>query len=65
MTSLSTKSIKEYIVTGGHEEPLTVEEGAYAMEDIADALQERQKRIEEAKNKASEGAKKPAPTFGF
>ena len=65
MTSSSTKSIKEYIVTGCHEEPLTVEEGAYAMEDIADALQERQKRIEEAKNKASEGAKKPAPTFGF
>ena len=43
MTSSSTKSIKEYIVTGGHEEPLTVEEGAYAMEHIADALQERQK----------------------
>ena len=50
MTSSRTKSVREYIITGGHEEPLTEEEGAYVMEDIAEALQERQGRIEAAKS---------------
>lgn len=65
MTSSRTKSVREYIITGGHEEPLTEEEGAYAMEDIAEALQERQGRIEAAKSKAAAETKKPAPSFGF
>ena len=65
MSSSKTKSIREYIITGGHEEPLTEEEGAYAMEDIAEALQERQSRIETAKSKAAAETKKPAPSFGF
>lgn len=65
MSSSKTKSIREYIITGGHEEPLTEEEGAYAMEDIAEALQERQGRIETAKSKAAAETKKPAPSFGF
>ena len=65
MTSSRTKSEREYIITGGHEEPLTEEEGAYAMEDIAEALQERQGRIEAAKSKAAAETKKPAPSFGF
>lgn len=65
MSSSKTKSIREYIITGGHEEPLTEEEGAYAMEDIAEALQERQSRIETAKSKAAAETRKPAPSFGF
>lgn len=65
MTSSRTKSVKELVITGGHEEPLTEEEGAYAMEDIAEALQERQARIEAAKSKATAETKKPAPSFGF
>ena len=65
MSSSKTKSIREYIITGGHEEPLTEEEGAYAMEDIAEALQERQTRIEAAKSKAAAETRKPAPSFGF
>lgn len=65
MSSSKTKSIREYIITGGHEEPLTEEEGAYAMEDIAEALQERQTRIEAKKSKAAAETKKPTPSFGF
>lgn len=65
MPSQRTKSIKEYIITGGREEPLSEDEGAYAMEDIAEALQERQQRIEAAKAKASANEKKSAPSFGF
>ena len=65
MASSKTKSIREYIITGGHEEPLTEEEGAYAMEDIAEALQERQQRIEATKSKAAAETKKPTPSFGF
>lgn len=65
MKSQSTRSVREYIVTGGHEEPLTEDEGAYDMDDIAEALQERQKRIEEAKAKATASQKKSTPNFGF
>jgi hypothetical protein len=65
MTSQRTKSIREYIITGGREEPLSEDEGAYSMEDIAEALQDRQQRIEKAKAKASENEKKSAPSFGF
>lgn len=65
MQSQSTRSVREYIITGGHEEPLTEEEGAYSADDIAVALQERQKRIEEAKNKATATEKKSTPNFGF
>lgn len=65
MQSRSTKSIREYIITGGHEEPLTEEEGAYDQSDIAKALQERQSRVEEAKTKAEQTTKKTAPSFGF
>lgn len=63
MSSQKTRSVREYIITGGHEEPLTEEEGAYSTDDIAVALQERQARIEEAK-KAAAPAKK-APSWGF
>lgn len=63
MSSQKTRSVREYIITGGHEEPLTEEEGAYSTDDIAVALQERQARIEETK-KANAPAKK-APSWGF
>ena len=65
MASSKTKSVREYIITGGHEEPLTEEEGAYDQSDIAKALQERQSRVEEAKTKAEQTTKKTAPSFGF
>lgn len=62
MTSQKTKSVREYIITGGHEEPLTEEEGAYSQDLIAEALQERQAKIEEKK---ADAPKKKTPTFGF
>ena len=65
MQSQNTRSVREYIITGGHEEPLTEEEGAYSAEDISEALRERQSRIEEAKKKVSETTRKPTPSFGF
>lgn len=46
-----TKSIREFVITGGHDAPLTEEEGAYSNEDIAVALKDRQARIEKAKEK--------------
>lgn len=65
MKTQNTRRVKEYIITGGHEDPLTEEEGAYNQEDISVALQDRQKRIEDAKKKGEE-VKKPAPVFtGF
>lgn len=65
MQSQTTKSVKEYIITGGHEEALSEEEGAYDNDLIATALQERQARIEEAKKGGNTPVKKPAPNFGF
>lgn len=66
MISKSTQSVREYVITGGHEEPLTEEEGAYSPEDIAEALQERQQRIEKAKEKNKETESKPSHiSFGF
>ena len=65
MKTQSTRSIREYIITGGHEDPLTDEEGAYDATDIATALQERQKRIEETKAKAEATTKKASPSWGF
>lgn len=60
-----TQTVREFVITGGHESPLTEEEGAYSSDAIAEALQERQKRIEVKKNNASTSAPKKAPSFGF
>ena len=65
IVSSATKSVKELIITGGGESPLTEEEGAYAQEDVAAALQDRQSRIEAAKTKAATPKAPSTPNFGF
>ena len=62
MSSQKTRSVREYIITGGHEEPLTEEEGAYSQDLIAEALQDRQAQIEKKK---ADTPKKKTPNFGF
>ena len=64
ISSSKTKSIRELIITGGGENPLTPEEGAYDQALIAEALQERQSRIEKEKEKGA-AAKPATPNFGF
>lgn len=65
MPTQRTRSIREYLITGGHDEPLTEDEGAYSTEDISAALQDRQARIEKKKNEAKKEVRKSAPDFGF
>jgi hypothetical protein len=65
ISSSKTKSIRELVITGGGENPLTPEEGAYDQALIAEALQDRQGRIEKEKEKGAAAAKPATPNFGF
>lgn len=63
-----TISVKELIITGGHDAPLTEEEGAYDNEAIGVALNERKARMDEKVKAAAQAAttSKPASNgFGF
>lgn len=61
-----TRTVRELIITGGHEYPLTPEEGAYDGADIGVAIKERTARIEEMKNnKETKPAAPKTSSFGF
>jgi hypothetical protein len=65
ITTSTPKTVRDLIITGGGENPYTEEEGAYKQEDIAEALRERQSRIEKAKEKAAAPKAAATPSFGF
>ena len=61
-----TKTVRELIVTGGHESPLTDEEGAYDSDSITKAINERKERLEKKKEEAASApATKTPMNFGF
>ena len=61
-----TISVKELVITGGHDAPLTEDEGAYDNDAIGAALAERKARMDEKVKAASQAASTPKSTgFGF
>jgi hypothetical protein len=63
-----TISVKELVITGGHDAPLTDDEGAYDNEAIGTALNERKARMDEKVKAAAQAASTPKVAsngFGF
>lgn len=63
LTEKHTTSVKELIISSGHESPLSEDEGAYSQEDIAEALVERKTRLADLENKTKQPA--ASTDFGF
>ena len=61
-----TRTVRELVITGGHDYPLTEEEGAYNLDDIGVAINERTARIEEMKaNRAAKTTTAPKAKNSF